>query len=68
MDEQVDTDRLMKNAGCRLGSWKGILFIGIFRWQHRQTGKFFSWGGAAAPPYQMRGWQDVLFRSGEGRR
>ena len=45
-----------------------ILFMRIFRWQHRQIGEFFNWGGAAAPPYQMRCRQDGLFRSGEGRR
>jgi hypothetical protein len=24
--------------------------MGIFRWQHRQTGRFFNWGKAAALP------------------
>jgi hypothetical protein len=26
--------------------------MGIFRWQHWQTGEFFNWGKAAALPYQ----------------
>jgi hypothetical protein len=26
-----------------------ISLMGIFRWQHWQTGRLFNWGGAAAP-------------------
>src|ERR1700728_57787 len=34
--------------------------MGIFRWQHRQTGRLFNWGGAAAPAlprYIMAEWR-----------
>ena len=50
----------IKNEERRIpvGFLQGIWFMGIFRWQPRQTGKFFSWGEAAALPYQMRCWQD----------
>jgi hypothetical protein len=42
----------MKNAVRRLDSRKGIWFMGIFRWQLWQTGKFFNWGKPAGWPYQ----------------
>jgi hypothetical protein len=42
----------MKNAVRRLGFWKGIWLMGIFRWQHWQIGEFFNWGKPAGLPYQ----------------
>jgi hypothetical protein len=36
-----------------------ISLMGIFRWQHWQTGRLFNWGGAAAPAlphYIMAEW------------
>ena len=45
------TDKI-KNAVRRLDSRKGIWFMGIFRWQHWQTGRFFNWGKPAGLPYQ----------------
>ena len=42
----------MKDAVTRLGLWKGIWFMGIFRWQPWQAGRFFNWGKPAGLPYQ----------------
>jgi len=33
----------MKNAVRRSGFWKGMWLMGIFRWQHWQTERFFNW-------------------------